>query len=77
MFDKIINYLKWKLAGDELDELWLLKQRIREVGCWCSPDEKAIAISKWLIDMHDYPRQSRAAYGSIDDFREYLKTLGD
>lgn len=74
---KFIDWLRYKLAGNELEELWRLKHRVREVGTWCSYDKKVVAISKYLIDMHDYPCQSRGAYGSIDDFREYLKTLGD
>ncbi|ADX88043.1 hypothetical protein [Vibrio phage JSF13] len=75
MFNKFKYWLKWKIAADELHELWILKQRIKEVGVWCSPDKKAIAISKFLLDTHDYPNQCIGTYGSIDDFREYLKTL--
>lgn len=74
-----MNWFKHKIrqivAGKELNELWWLRQRISEVGCWCSEDKKAVAISKYLLDMHDYPCQSRGAYGDISDFREYLKTL--
>lgn len=77
MFKWCIERLKWKLAGDELDELWRLKHRVREVGTWCSHDKKAVAISKYLLDTHDYTWQLRGAYGSINDFREYLKTLED
>ena len=69
------HWLKWKLAGDELRELYFLNLQVNELGVWCSYDKKAVAIAKWLKDIHDYPCQCRGAYGSIDDFREYLKTL--
>lgn len=72
---KFINWLKWKLAGDEISELCHLKRRTREVAVWCSPDKKAIAISDYLLNCKDYPYQSKGAHGDIADFRGYLKTL--
>ena len=32
----IKNWIKWKVAGDELDELWRIKNRAGEVKFWMS-----------------------------------------
>lgn len=75
LIKKFRHYLKYKLAGDELYELYCLKRRIRAVGVWNSHDAKAKAVSAYLLDIHNYPCQFKGAHGSIEDFREYYKTL--
>ena len=70
----ITNWLKWKIAGKEMDELARLKLRINELQVWCGYDFPAIdAAGKWLKDIHDYPCQFKGQHGSICDFREYLR----
>ena len=69
-----MNWLKWKVAGDELNELQRLKTRIITVRDWCSEFEDVRATTKYLLDNKDYPQQFCGAFGSITDFREYLRS---
>lgn len=69
-----MNWLKWKVAGDELNELHRIKTRIITVRDWCSEFEDVRATTKYLLDNNDYPRQFCGAFGSITDFREYLRS---
>jgi len=75
MINLIKNKIKMLICGDEIDELWRLKQRISDVGVWCSSDKKAVAISEYLLDQTKYPSQLRGAHGSIEDFRSYLDKI--
>lgn len=75
MKSRFVNWFKWKVAGDELHELWLLKQRINDLEVWCSGIPQVTKSASWLKDIHSYPCQFSGAYGSIDDFREYLRSL--
>lgn len=69
-----MNWLKWKVAGDELDELQRLKTHIITVRDWCSEFEDVRATTKYLLDNNEYHSEFCGAFGSITDFREYLRS---
>lgn len=71
----IKNYLKHKLAGDELRELQILKLRINDLKVWCSANKDVSAAAQWLEDPTSYPLQYKGCHGSIEDIREYLRKL--
>lgn len=66
--------LKWVVAGKELYQLKALQNRINDLHVWCGYNSPLILdVTKWLVDMHDYPRQFQGPHGDICDFREYLR----
>lgn len=72
---KFVNWLKWKVAEKELNELARLKLHIRTVGDWNSHIDVARATAEYIRDPFSYPRQFMGAHGSIEDFRAYLEKL--
>lgn len=77
MINKIKEYLKWKLAGDELRELHFLKMDIELLKVYTSHIKVASEAARWLQNRRDYPCQFAAAHGSIEDFRIYLLKLSE
>lgn len=75
MINRIKEYVKWKLAGDELKELHYLKMDIELLKVYASHIKIVSVAARWLQDKKDYPCQFQAAHGSIDDFRAYLMRL--
>lgn len=71
---RLVIWLKWVVAGKELEEAAKLKIRIRELEQWCGHEFPALdAGTKWLLDWDDYPGQFKGPKGDISDFREYLR----
>lgn len=75
MYWKIRNWLKWKLAGDELKEFYEMKKRAKDVEVWCSHVTLVSETAKHINDPRDYPYQALGVHGSIGDFRRYVEKL--
>ncbi|CAH9014871.1 conserved hypothetical protein [Vibrio phage 424E50-1] len=71
----IKNWLKFKLAGEELRELYYLQRRTEELRVWCSHNKIATTSARYLQDPTSYPYQCRGYHGSIEDFRAYLDKI--
>jgi hypothetical protein len=75
MYLRIKNWLKWKLAGDELKEFYAMKQRAKDVEVWCSHVTLVSETAKYINNPKDYPYQCFGPRGAIDDFRKYVEKL--
>lgn len=75
MIRKFLNWLKWKVAGDELTEFYSMKQRAKDVEVWCSHVYLASETAKYINDKENYPYQALGYHGSISDFRKYVESL--
>jgi hypothetical protein len=73
MKSKIINWLKWKLAKEELTELYLIKRRASEAKVWCSHIPLVAKTANYIEDPKSYEYQCFGVHGSIEDFRRYIE----
>ncbi len=77
MYKRIMNWLKWKLAGEELKEFYAMKRRSKEVEVWCSGTKLVSVTAKYINSPKSYPYQAFGCHGSIEDFRRYVEKLGE
>ncbi len=75
MITQFKTWLKFKLAGEELQELYCLRRRTEELKVWCSHNKVASDSAKWLQEPTSYPYQCKGYHGSIEDFRAYLDKI--
>lgn len=66
MFNFIFHWFKRKVAGNELDQLWRLKQRINELESWLSTEPKVVEAARWLKE-EEYPL-------GIEEFRRRFES---
>lgn len=71
MFKGIVTWFKEKVAGKELDRLWVLEQRIRDMEAWMSAEPKLMRAAKWLSekdnpkDIMTFRTEFEAEFGSV------------
>lgn len=76
MKTKFINWIKWKIAGEELEELYRIKVRAEEVNVWCSHLHTVREASSYILKGEEsYPYQCFGYHGSIEDFRRYIEKI--
>lgn len=69
----IKHRLKWLICSRELNELIELKVRMAELEQWCCEFPEVRDSVRWLRENQSYPPQFSGPYGSISDFRQYLR----
>lgn len=60
------HWVKWKVAGKELNKLWRLQQRINELESWLSVEPKVVEVARWL-------KEDERPLG-IEQFRSVFET---
>ncbi|CAL9971825.1 hypothetical protein VPHF99_0166 [Vibrio phage F99] len=75
MKTKILNWLKWELAGEELHELQQMQCRATEVAIWLSHNKVSSKTADYILKPHTYPYQALGVHGSIEDFRRYIEKI--
>ncbi len=75
MLHYIKNYIKYKLAGEELKELALIKRRASEVKIWCSHLPSVSYAAEYIENPTKYPYHSLGYHGSIADFRRFIEKV--
>lgn len=75
MEKKFIEWLKWRICGKELTQLWLIKQRANDVKVWCSEFKSVSKAAEYILTPNKYDYQAKGCYTGIEDFREYIRKL--
>lgn len=58
VYKRIMNWLKWKLAGEELKEFYAMKKRSEDVEVWCSGTKLVSVTAKYINPPESYPYQA-------------------
>lgn len=64
-----MNWLKWKVAGDELEELYTLRTRVIKIIDWIQEFEDIRVAAKYLLD----PVQGCDKLIDVTYLRQYLR----